>query len=80
MKHFDAIMKDICPIIYPPQVQNSPKERCLTCIHHIPNHTTCFVFLYSKEKRKQAGFALGKLKKRTGLGRKQKRSHCKGFH
>ena len=72
MKCFDAIM-------YPPQVQNSPKEQCLTYTHHIPHRTTFFTFLNSKEKRKTpsknwAGFTLRKLKS-SGLGRKQKRSH-----
>jgi hypothetical protein len=79
MKCFDAIMKDVGLITYPPQVQNSPKEQCLTYIHHIPHHTTFLTFLNSKEKRKTpsknwAGFTLRKLKSR-GLGRKQKRSH-----
>ena len=70
---------DIGLIMYPPQVQNSPKEQCLTYTHHIPHHTTFFTFLNSKEKRKTpsknwAGFTLRKPKS-GGLGRKQKRSH-----
>ena len=83
MKHFDAILKDIGMIIYPPQVQNSPKERYLTYTHHIPLHTTFFTFLNSKEKRKTpsknwAGFTLRKPKS-GGLGRKQKRSHLESI-
>ena len=33
MKCFDAIMKDTGLNMYSPQVQNSPKERCLANLH-----------------------------------------------